>query len=375
MKKTIALVCAMLLLCSFVFAKGANETAKAPAKVLTLDELTKAAQAEGNLNIYTFSSRGAKVAEAFEKKYGIKTTSTQLKDTEMIEKVSTEAMNNVAGADIIFAQDSSRVYPELIMTNYVSNYIPPEYVNLIDPNFNDPLVYDFCNKIFAYNNEKGGAPVHNVWQLTEPQFKGLIQFKDPFQESVNMNFLTMLTNPEWSKKLADSYKKLYGKDLKLDADCKNAGYQWIKDFYKNIVFGKSDTTIAEAVGAKGQDKQLIGVFTYNKFRNNAAKNLALDFIPDMEPFAGFMYPVYAQIPSNSRNTNAAKLYLYYSLTEEGWEPFSIVGDYSPKSDLINKEDPISFDQWTKMLVVEDPVWCSQNRAEVEEFVNKAMNNK
>lgn len=370
MKKVLALLLALLLATS-LFAQGAQETAAAAAEPeMTYEELVAAAQAEGDLTIYTFSSRSAKVAELFEAKYGIKTTSTQLKDSEMIEKVSTEAANGVDAADLIFAQDSSRVYPELIMSGYVSNYVPAEYVDMFPAEYVDPLVYDFCNKIFAYNNENGESPVKNVWQLTEPEFAGLIQFKDPFQEGVNMNFFTMVTRDDWAAKLADAYKNLYGKDIELTTP--NAGYEWIKALYKNAVLGKSDTTIAENVGAKGQSKQLYGIFTLNKFRNNAAKNLALDVLYDMEPFAGFMYPVYAQIPSNSKNTAAAKLFLHYCFTEEGWGPYAILGDYSAKSDLVNKEDPISFSEWSEMLVIEDPVWCSEHRADVEEFISSIM---
>ncbi len=373
MKKLTAIMLA-LLLCTMAFAGGAKEAAPAAesAAPMSHDDLVKAAQAEGELNLYTFSSRSAKVAELFENAYGIKTTSTQLSDSEMIDKVSTEAANNVAAADLIFAQDSSRVYPELIMAGYTTNYVPEGKEGLYPAEYVDPLVYDFCNKIFAYNTEKGDIGITNVWQLTEPQYKDLIHFKDPFSESVNMNFFTMVTRDDWAEKLADAYKDLYGKDIVLSAGSKNAGYEWIKGIYQNAVLGKSDTTIAENVGAKGQDNQLIGLFTYNKFRNNEAKDLALDVIFDMEPFAGFMYPVYAQIPSNSKHVNAAKLFIDFATTPEGWAPYAILGDYSPNTNLPNTEDPISFDEWSQMLVVEDPVWCSAHRAEVEEFISQIM---
>lgn len=370
MKKTLVLLLSLLMVASMAFAQGAEETtAAAAAPEMTFDELVAAAKAEGELSIYTFSSRSAKVAALFEEKYGIKTVATQLKDSEMIEKVSTEAISNVKAADLIFAQDSSRVYPELIMAGYVSNYVPPEYVGQFGK-YEDPLVYDFCNKIFAYNDELGTSSVNNVWQLTEPEFAGLIQFKDPFQEGVNMNFFTMITRDDWAQKLADAYKDLYGKEIELTTP--NAGYEWIKGLYANAVLGKSDTTISENVGAKGQAKQLYGLFTLNKFRNEESKNLALDVLYDMKPFAGFMYPVYAQIPSNSTNIAAAKLFLHFCFTEEGWAPYAILGDYSAKADLVNKEDPISFAEWESMLVVEDPAWCAEHRAEVEEFISNIM---
>ncbi|MFA6844691.1 MAG: ABC transporter substrate-binding protein [Sphaerochaetaceae bacterium] len=373
MKKVCSIVSLLfILLPALVFAGGAKETsAVAPEKQMTHDELVAAAKAEGNLTIYTISSRTAKIGAAFEAKYGIKTSTTQLKDSEMVEKTSKEAAANLDAADIIFCQDGARVYPELILAGYVKNYVPSSQASLIAEKYQDPLVWEVCNKVFIYNNEKEGQTLTNVWQLTDPSWKGRVQMKDSFQEGINMNFFTMLTRDDWAKKLSDAYKDLYGKDLVLTT--KNAGYEWIKMLYKNgLVLGKSDTTIAENIGAKGQPQQLVGLFTANKLRTAKDKNLSLAPSQNVKPFSGFFYPVYAFITSNAKSPNAAKLFLEFSMTSEGWAPFDTIGDYSPKADLKNSEDTISFDEWTKMLVFEDPQWCAENRAEVEEFISSII---
>ena len=374
MKKTIALLL-VLTLAFAVFAAGANETkTAAPAASNKTaeelhDDMVAAAKAGGDLSIYTYSSRTAKTAAAFQEAYGIPSASTQLKDSEMVTKVSTEAAANLDGADVILAQDGARLYPELIATGYVTTYIPDSIKDVINERYTDPLVYEYCTKLFIYNDELGKSNVSNVWQLTEPEYAGKIQMKDAFQEGVNLNFLTMLTSPEWSQKLADAYKELYGKDIVLTT--KNAGYEWIKMFYKNCVLGKSDTTIAENVGAKGQATQLWGLFTSNKLRDKESKNLALQPQVTMKPFAGFMYPVYAFIPSNSKNTEAAKLFLEFAYSDAGWAPYNnLIGDYSPVHP--NAEDEITLEQYTEILVVEDPVWCAENRADVEEFISTIM---
>ncbi|MBQ0071541.1 MAG: ABC transporter substrate-binding protein [Spirochaetales bacterium] len=373
MKKALVLAMVLVLAAGFVFANAASEKA-APApevKAMTHDELVAAAQAEGTLTIYSYSSRTAKVAEAFSNLYGIKVETTQLKDSEMIEKVSTEAAAGLDAADLILCQDGSRVYPELILAGYTVNYLPEEYKGLIAEKYQDPLVYEFCNKLFMYNNENGVTSVKNVWELTEPQWKNKFQTKDAFQEGVNLNFFTMCTREDWAQKLADAYKALYGKDIVLDADCPNAGYQLIKGLYANAVLGKSDTTINEQVGAAGVG-DYYGLYTYNKTRNSAAKNLHVAPNTEMVPFAGFMYPVYCFITSNARSTNAAKLFVEYAFTSEGFEPYKVLGDYSAKADLVNPEDPISFSQWESILVVEDPEWCAEARPDVEEFISRIM---
>jgi iron(III) transport system substrate-binding protein len=335
------------------------------------EELIKLAQAEGYLMVYTPSSRHSKVGQEFGLKYGIKVDTTQLGDGEMVEKVSKEAAANIDAADVVYCQDGGRVYAELIEPGYVFNYTPPSLRDIIPKEFQNPQVWDITTKQFIFNSEKSESqPFQNVWELTEPAWKGHVQFKDPFGEGVNMNFLTMVTKPEIASQVARAYRSRYGRDIVLTTP--NAGYEWIKAFFGNgLVLGKSDTTMSEAIGAKGQSVQLAGLFTLNKVRTAQAKNLALKTATAMEPFTGFYYPIYCFIPSNSRSPNAAKLFIEYCLTE-GYAAWNELGDYSPNPQNPNTEDPVPLSQWVQWLVGEDPKWCAENRADVEEFLNSIL---
>ncbi len=375
--RVISVMLLLLLIAAPMFANGSKEAAKEEVKVektMTHDELVEAAKAEGPLTVYTYSSRTTTIGDAFTAKYGIKVDVTQLKDTEMIEKVSKEAAANLDAADVVFCQDGSRIYPELIMTGYVKTYIPSNVEgNLLDKEFENPLVFEAMNKVFIYNSEVAPEQkLTNIWQLTEPEYKGALQFKDPFSEAVNMNFFAMVTRDDWAEKIAKAYKDYYGKDIKLTT--KNAGYEWIKAIYNNgVVLGKSDTTIAENVGAKGQSKEMVGLFTLNKMRTAAAKNLSLAPAYNMEPFSGFMYPAYVFITANAKATNAAKLFIEFAMSEEGWVPFNVIGDYSPVSYLSkNAEDSLNVMDWKNQLVYEDYQWCAEARADVEEFISSIV---
>ena len=366
----------LLLLALPVFANGQTETTspKVEEKVMTHDELVEAAKAEGTLTVYTYSSRTTKIGDAFTAKYGIPVEVTQLKDTEMIEKVSKEAAASLDAADVVFCQDGSRVIPELVYTGYVTAYIPENIEgHIVDAEFEDPLVFEAMPKVFIYNNEDGGEQtLTNIWQLTEPEWKGALQFKDPFSEAVNMNFFAMITREDWAAKIADAYKSYYGKEIQLTT--KNAGYEWIKAIYNNgCVLGKSDTTIGENVGAKGQHRNLVGLFTLNKMRNAKSKDLALSPAYGMEPFSGFMYPAYVFVAGNAKAPNAAKLFIEFAFTEEGWKPFNLLGDYSPVDYLSdNAEDDLTIVEWKNQLVWEDPAWCAESRADVEEFISSIV---
>ncbi len=364
MKRTMIVLIVLLAVAGLAFAGGKKESASKAGSTVSHEELVSAAKAEGELNIYTFTSRGSKVGELFENKYGIKTNVTQLGDSAMITRVTAEAKADVAGADLVFAQDSGRVLTELFDTGYLTEYITDELSAVVPDQFESPLVYDLNIKAFIFNSEQP-VNVTNVWQLTEPAWKNRIQLKNPQSESVGMNFFVMLTKPEWAEKLERAYKSLYGRDLVLTTP--NAGYEFIKALMANAVLGKSDTTICEAVGTKGQAQQLAGLFTINKLRTAHDKNLALEIGYDMVPFSGFMYPIYTGITKNSKHPNAARLFTEFAFTEEGWKPMDTLGDNSPI--LGSSEDTHSLDYWQKNLVIEDPVWIAAHRYEVEEFVN------
>ncbi|GHV95325.1 ABC transporter substrate-binding protein [Spirochaetia bacterium] len=379
MKKLVLLMIITILAGAMVFAGGGTDSSKGAAastKVLTHDELVAAAKAEGKVVVYSITSRISNAAEAFEKLYGIKVEYSNLKDGELIEKVTKEVGGRIDGADFVISQDSGRVYGQLIATGYLVNYVPDSLKNLIPRQYQDPLTFQLINKVFIFNSEKTQTPViKNVWELTEPKWRGLVQFKDPNTEGVNMNFLTMLTSPEWSAKLASAYEKLYGRKLTLTTA--NAGYEWIKAFFGNgLVLGNSDTTISENIGIKGQRQTTMGLFVYSKTRFDASKNLALLPMTEVEPFSGFIYPAFLHLTANAKHPNAAKLFIEYLMTAEGFAPWARdVGAYSSNPGVtINEGDyPVSF--WEPRLVPENPQFIFEHRAEVEEFVNNTAYKK
>jgi iron(III) transport system substrate-binding protein len=334
-------------------------------------KLVKRAQAEGKVAVYAVTSLIANAAQAFEAKYHIKVESSQLSDGELIQKVTKEGNAKIKGADFVLCQDGGRVFGELIKPGYVYNYVPASMRNQIPKSYRKPLVFNFCNKLFIFNSEKSEkSPISNVWELTETKWRGRLHLKDPFQEGVNMNFLTMVIQPKVAAQLAKAYQQYYGKKLKLTT--KNAGYEWIKALFQNgIILGTSDTKISEAVGVRKQPEQLMGLFTYNKIALAKGKNLALKASMQVAPFAGFYYPQYVLIVKNAAHPNAAKLFIEYLLTKEGHALCAAAkGDYSSNITIQPDEGDYPLSVWEKILVREDPVWCFQHRADVEDFVNK-----
>ncbi len=375
LKRILLLGIVLIIAAGSVFAAGGQESKPAQQvpeeKPMTHDELVAAAKAEGTVVVYSITSRIAKAAKTFTEKYGIQVEATNLKDFELVEKISKEGQTGAVGADFVICQDGGRVMGELLNQDYLYNYVPPTMKDVIPAEFQNPLAFAFINKVFIYNDEAtNGAPFNNIWALTEPEWKGNFQFKNPFMEGVNANFLTMVTKPEIADRIAAAYKDYFGKEITLTT--RNAGYEWIKSLFENdLIITTSDTKTAESIGVKGQNKpQNAGLFVYSKFRYKKSKNLALEPIMDVNPFSGFYYPIYVLMDSNAEHPNAAKLFMEYLLTPEGFAPWSAnLGTYSsnPNIPLVEGDQPMT--TWTNILVAEDPAYCFEHRGEVEEFLN------
>ena len=379
MKKLIALLMSLVLVlvCAGAFAEQTvAELAKA-AEALTHDELVeKAMEEDGTFIVYGNTSRIVTAAENFGALYGIPFEGSNLKDSEIYTKLSTEIKGGVKGADMVMIQDGASLQSQAIDTGYLVNFVPASVRETVAAGDQNPLIHQFINKVFIWNNKGTAAPaITNVWQLTEPQYKGNIIFKTPDAEQVNMNFLVMLTSEEWSAKLAEAYKNLYEEEIDL-GDYENAGYKWIAEFLTNCTFGNSDTTIAEEISQETAEGK-IGLFVLSKLRSSSVytENLtvgeyvAAETGEPIEPFSGFMYPMYAMISSNASRPYTAMLFIEYLMTQDGFQPWGkSIGAYSTNTAVAPNEGDLGLDAWKASLVMEDPAYILDNYEDVYSFV-------
>jgi len=379
MKKLVSLllVLAMVLTSSFALAESVADLVKA-GEAMTHDELVEKALAEeGTFIVYGNTSRIVTAAENFSALYGIPFEGSNLKDSEIYTKLENEIKGQAKGADMVMIQDGASLQSIAIENNYLVNFVPLSVKGSIAEADQNPLIQQFINKTFIWNNLGENVPnITNVWQLTEPQFKGNIVFKSPDAEQVNMNFLVMLTNEEWSGKLAVAYKNLYGKEIEL-GEYENAGYKWIAEFLSNCVFGKSDTTLAEEVSQETAQGKL-GLFVLSKLRSSSVytENLtvgqyrAAETGTPIEPFSGFMYPMYAMVSSNASRPYTAMLFIEYLMGADGFQPWGkSIGAYSGNSEIAPLEGDLPLADWKASLVMEDPEYILEMFEDVHQFVN------
>ena len=380
MKKMISLLLAAMMLLSLTAAFADVAQDVAGAKDLTHDELVAKAKAEeGTFIVYGNTSRITTALEDFTKLYDIPGEGNNLKDAEIYTKLEIEIDGKAKGADMVMIQDgASLIY--MMDNNYLINYLPASVAATVSEDDQNPLVQQYINKLFIYNNLEDKMPaIKNVWALTEPAMKGNVIFKNPESEQVNMNFLVMLTSDTWANKLAEAYKSYFGKDIEL-GDYKNAGYKWVAEFLSNAVFGSSDTTIAEEISqttAAGK----AGLFVLSKLRSSSVltDNLTVaqydatenDYM--VEPFSGFIYPMYALVSSGATRPYTAMLFIDYLMSAEGFAPWGkSIGAYSTNHDILPLEGDLAIGVWKDTLVVEDPAYILENYEDVSTFVTKYL---
>ncbi|MBQ6334987.1 MAG: substrate-binding domain-containing protein [Erysipelotrichaceae bacterium] len=392
------LMCLSLAACS---SNGGGETPAEPADepteaaTETFEELLAAGIANGNkLTIYSTHSVTVSALQAFMRKYApeVEYEGTQIGDTNQVTQVAQEVKEGVSGADIIFIQDGARVLTDLVEEGYVYNWYNDEIKALVGDDCEPLLVWDYCNKVIMYNNGAdftyNEGDITNIWYCTDPANANAFCMKDPTTEGVNMNFLVNLTSDENAAALEAAYKDYYGTDLVLDDDCPNAGYQFIKMIYQNgMVLGSSDSTIAKDIAAA--EKPMSGLLTLNKYlksrgtREDGTTWNLLYTTNDVNPVAGFIYPIYALQVANADNPELAKAFLIWLYSEEGWygdgemtcDDDSVYkgmqgryGDYSGNTSNPIADGDMSVVEWKKILVQEDAQQAAEYRADVEDFI-------
>lgn len=143
----------------------------------------------------------------------------------------------------------------------------------------------------------------------------------------------------------------------------------------NVIFGKSDTSIAEEVSQETATGT-IGLSVLSKLRSSSVltENLTVaeyDAVANgytVEPFAGFMYPMYAMVNTRATRPYTAMLFIEYLMGEEGFAPWGkSIGAYSSNPAFAVNEGDLTIDVWKDSLVMEDAEYILDS-FEVEDFI-------
>jgi iron(III) transport system substrate-binding protein len=342
---------------------------------LSAEELLPLAQEEGQVTVYAFTSRIARVETAFEAAYpGIDMISNDMSSTEQITRLTTEAAAGIANADVAYISDTPVVLTELLEKGIVESYVPPRVEDLLDEEFRSPLLAQrLSTKVLMYNEESypDGAPVDNLWELTTDDWAGRVIMVDPLQRGDYLDLMTEFVLQ--GDAMAAAYEEEFGQPIELDSGVENAGQQFIVDLFANdlVLVGSTDDVNA-AIGATGQDAAPIGFTSYSDRRDNEDEGWALQVANEVSPSNGIIFPAVLAVVSNTAHPAAARLAIDFLMGDdsdtggEGFAPFYVAGDYATRSDIVSHPDAVPLEDFIAWRI--DPQATAEIRQEVADLV-------
>ncbi|WP_455274371.1 ABC transporter substrate-binding protein [Rhizobium herbae] len=296
-----------------------------------LDALIEAAKKEPPITVYAVTGKIVDTAEAFTAKYGVQASGKKVNEATQVELMIREHQaGNIVG-DVSVATDVASAMGQLLPEGIATSWTPPDLASGIPEKLRTPLVVVSDPHVWTYNTEKyDKCPVTNIWQLTEPKWKGKLAMLDLFDKPLYADWFNQIETHH-DADVAKAYEDLY--DKKLATSEKSATAAWVKAFAENEPLLSDSTTVAEAAGAPGQAEPFFVITSTAKYRDNEAKGLKLGLCSGVQPFSGFLYPGFGLVAGQTKSPNAAKLFVRYLMTEEGIAPQTADGKISGNSKI------------------------------------------
>ncbi|KKB85116.1 iron ABC transporter substrate-binding protein [Devosia limi DSM 17137] len=325
---------------------------------MTAEELLPLALKEGQVTVFSLSSRIARVEAAFEAAYpGIDLIGVDLSSVKQIARIKAEQDAGVFAVDVLYLADTPVVYSELLAQGRIHNYLPPRVAADIADELKSPLTaHRLSTKVLMYNEAAypDGSPISNLWQLTTPDWRGKVLMVDPGQRGELLDLLTEISlHPD---EMAAAYEKQFGSPIAVDSDLQGAGEQFIRDLFENdlILVANSDV-LNESVGDKAATNPPVAFGTYSDRRDNEDEGWALQVANDVEPANGILFPAVLTLANKAPNPAAARLVIDFMFGDDsptggpGFAPFNVPGDYATRSTITDDPDSVplaELNAWT-----------------------------
>jgi iron(III) transport system substrate-binding protein len=309
-----------------------------------------AAREEGQVVIYSVSSRIFKLQEEFMEKYGVEIVGFDLASEIQLEKLRREHKAGIYEVDVIFNSDTPTVLSEFWPQGLVWNFVPESVVAELEPEEIEPLLTQrWSSRVLFYNSASypEGAPIDNLWDLTREEWRGNVLMPDPLENAVQMNALQTIL--QHADEMEAAYEAEFGEPITFSDDVLeaigevgvieevNASIEWLYRFMQNDpVFLSSTTTIWKNISSVDQDDPPVGFTTFSKVRDFEEGVYESDVAYDVQPTFGVSYPTVLLIADRAPHPNAAKLLIRYMM-EEGFWPWNEPGDYSSRTSVVAQQ--------------------------------------
>lgn len=303
-----------------------------------LEEMERHARAEGHVTLYADSARAIAAVESFMHAYpGLEAEIQALGSYDIYLRLAETLQNGRHEADLYLASDPPRTL-SLLSQGQIHNYIPPDLASSLPQNMREPLLVHhwtalmlICSPTLSQTD-----PIKSWWDLTLPKWRGRVVLPDPINHEPTLYLLVTLA--QHSEELAETYSSQFGRQLALDADCPNAGYQWIKDLLANQpVLLPGDADVAFKVGDPRSEEAWIGLCSYERFAKVGLGELSFTPLLEVAPAAGLRWPTYLGIVDRCLHPQSAKLLARWLMGDAsgkgGYAPWYEPGLYPARADI------------------------------------------
>lgn len=342
---------------------------------MSIEELYELALEEGQVTVWSLSSRIAQVEVAFEARYpGIDLIGLDINSTNQIARLVAEQNAGINAVDVLYLSEAPTVFGELVPDNRLVRYLPPRIEGQIAAELTGPLVtHRLSTRALMYNEAAypDGSPITNLWQLTTPEWRSKVLMEDPAQRGEVLDLLTEISLR--ADEMAAAYEELFGEPIEVDGHLDGAGQQFIQDLFDNdLILIASSTTVRASVGDKNAQDPAVGFMTYSSMRDNEQEGWALQIANDVNPSSGILFPAVLAIADNAPNPAAARLVIDFMFGDDtptggpGFEPFAVPGDYATRRTIEDSPDALPLEDVNLWQI--DPARTAAERAKILDLV-------
>ena len=292
-----------------------------------------AAKAEGTVLVYANSSKTEKAAEAFMELYPeIKVLAYDLGGDDVLMKTLEEQKAGAFTGDVWFSSGGADLIGQVLPKQYVWRFVPKSTAAYTPEQYTQPLLMSrFGTSVFAYNSELNDTcPIGNIWELTQPEWKGRFFIEDPLNDASTLSkLITIAAHPDEVKQ---AYVDLYGSEPVLDDDTPDAGWLWLKRFAQNGPIPQpGGDEVDSAFATPGMTESYMAFTSYSNMADVQEGILAFEPCWGLQPKLGVQSQSYVGIINQAPHPNAAKLWIKFVTSPEGRDPWSKFGTYFPDS--------------------------------------------
>ena len=315
----------------------------------SMEELYAAAleKEDGNVVVYTISSRTAKIADAFNTAYpGMKVTVHDISSGVLKEKFLTEYEAGIRTVDIVHSKEQVGEYTyEVFGDGLLHNYQPASIFGNVDPAYLSltPLMLEL--NLWFYNTEVyEECPITSWWDLTKEEWRGKVVFQDAASNDAYCAPLVVMV--QHAEEMAEDYEAVFGEAITLASDEPTAAHAFIKRFLANDpIMAKGSDEVIEMVGSAGQSEPPVGYSSSVKLRSQS-DGFMINYAPEsMSVSNGIPALNFLGISNEAPHPNGAKMFIRYWMggedgKGEGYDALVSLGSWSVRPENKSAEGNI-----------------------------------